>query len=167
MKLTGVAVLIALIAGAAGHASSKAPVVKQYVEPKQPAISAIQEKPQLDYLNAIRTQHGLPALTEDSRLDASAKAKADDLIALHYWAHDNPQGRPFYSWILDAVPNLHRYGENLGKCQPNEQILFQAFTDSPEHLQNMVDPTFSIFGSAAEWDNTLHCEIYVNQFGGF
>lgn len=126
------------------------------------------QKSQISYVNAIRAQHGLPALTEDTRLDTSSQQKADDLISSNYWDHTSPAGRPFYSWIYAQIPTLHVSGENLGRCyQGDEDQLFQAFVNSPEHLENIINPNFTIFGSALEWNASMKCEIFVNQFGGF
>lgn len=161
---------VAIGFGAGTLISREHPAVKTVtVQAQRPtAASEASQKPQIDYVNEIRAQHQLPALKADSRLDVSSKAKADDLIAGQYWDHTNSIGRPFYSWIYEQIPTLHTSGENLGKCyQGDEDKLFEAFVNSPEHLENIINPNYTIFGSAIEWDNTRHCEIFVDQFGGY
>lgn len=141
-----------------------ATVVHPVVQAKQPALSQVQSKPQLDYVNQIRADHGLAPLKEDQRLDASAADKAGDLIAENYFAHTSPQRGAFYTFIYKQI-SVSKAGENLGECYPTSEAAFAAFVASPEHYVNIVDPAFNIFGSALVWQPNDHCMLWVDHFG--
>jgi uncharacterized protein YkwD len=129
-----------------------------------PALSTTQSKPQLDYVNQIRADHGVAPLREDPRLDASAADKAADLISENYFAHTSPQRGAFYTFIYKQV-SVRKAGENLDECQADNEAAFAAFVASPEHLDNILDPAFNIFGSALVYQPNDHCLLWVDHFG--
>lgn len=153
-----------LYGGLAKHRQPAAGTTQVVAQPKQPALSTVQSKPQLDYVNQIRADHGLAPLKEDQRLDASAADKAADLIAENYFAHTSPQRGEFYTFIYKQI-SVRKAGENLGECYPTGEAAFAAFVGSPEHYVNIVDPAFNIFGSALVYQPNDHCLLWVDHFG--
>ena len=129
-------------------------------------VSSATEQPQIDYVNAIRAAHNLPALKEDAELTAAAKAKVQDLISRRYFNHNTPEGQKFSNLVNQYRPGLTHYGENLGKCYPSLAELYKSYEASPEHLVNIVKPAYTMFGSYSQWDPTRHCLINSNEFGG-
>lgn len=142
----------------------KQPIV---VDQKETDARATIQKPGLEYVNTIRAERGLPALTHDTRLDSSAKTKAEDMVARNYYNHDDPQGRPFYRFIYASAPNLYRSGENQGRCYLSQDAVYQAYKNSPTHLANIVDPNYTVYGSAIVWDADDKCLVWVDHFGGY
>jgi uncharacterized protein YkwD len=137
----------------------------QQTQTKQPESSSSTQKPQIEYVNELRTKRGLKPLNEDQGLNNSAKAKADDIVAKGYYGHTAANGDPFYFLIYKNRPGLRQVGENLNKCMPTLELAFQTWEESPEHLKNIVNPNFTLYGSAMVWNPNDSCFIYVNHFG--
>lgn len=132
---------------------------------QQGQTSSISQKPQLEYVNAIRAAHGLAPLAEDPQLDRTAQLKATDEATRHYYSHSTPDGKPFDQLIYSNYPALRRTGENLARCDTLDEA-FTAFEKSPEHLANIINPNFTLFGSYLAFDTADKCPVIVNHFGG-
>lgn len=132
----------------------------------QTKASATQEKSQVDYLNAIRAAHGVPAVAYDDGLNATAKAKVEDLITRQYFGHDTPDGQAFYALPFKTRPGLKFYGENIGQCYTSQEAMFKAYEASPGHLKNIIDPNYKLLGAYTQWDEKRQCFVNANEFGG-
>lgn len=94
----------------------------------------------LTWTNSARTENGgLHALTLNARLSAAAEAKIDDMFAKQYFEHDSPSGVGPGD-LADAAGYLYiSVGENLALGNfENDQVLVQAWMDSPGHRANIV-----------------------------
>lgn len=129
------------------------------------AVSSAAESSLLDRINQVRSEHKLAPLREDPVLDQTAKVKAEDMAARNYWDHTNPDGTPFYFLLQQKRPGLRYYGENLAECFTSNAATVDAWVKSPGHLENIVRPTYTIFGSYSVWDQDKNCLITVNHFG--
>ena len=91
-------------------------------------------------INALRASHGLGQLSVSSSLVSMADSWAVHLSEVGSLSH-NPglAGEAPSGWRL--------LGENVG-VGPDVSTLQTAFTNSPEHYANMVDPRFSEIGVA-------------------
>jgi uncharacterized protein YkwD len=106
----------------------------------------------LVHTNRFRASQGLGALAWDDGLAASASAHVADLIARGYFAHESPEGFTH----VDRVSLLSRdfcgqTGENLAwRDYPMERTVPQQFQtmweNSPDHRQNLANPSFSQAG---------------------
>lgn len=121
--------------------------------------------PHIEYVNKIRAAHGQPALVVDEGLNQSAAAKVRDIISRDYWSHDTPTGEPFYSLIQRVRPGLKHMGENLAQCFTSNQAAFDGWSASPGHLENMIEPDYTLFGSYTEYDPATKCFVTANHFG--
>jgi uncharacterized protein YkwD len=88
-------------------------------------------------INQLRASRGVAVLVVDPRLVAVARMWAAPMSTpyLHHnpnIAEDGPPG-----WII--------LGENVG-VGPDVASLQQAFTNSPEHYANMVEPRYNAIG---------------------
>lgn len=96
--------------------------------------------------NNARAAEGVAALQLNSKLNAAAKAKADDMAARNYWSHNTPEGNP--PWIFVSSQNYAylKLGENLAAGFDSEQATINGWLASPPHKQNMMDTAFSEVG---------------------
>ena len=67
----------------------------------------------IQWTNIQRKNFGLPALKENSKLNLSAKKKAQDMIARQYFAHSSPSGEGVTDLAAAAGYEYIALGENL------------------------------------------------------
>ena len=65
--------------------------------------------------NDRRNEAGLSPLTLNSKLSDAAAAKAADMFANNYWAHNSPLGKTPWDFILASGYTYTMAGENLAK----------------------------------------------------
>jgi len=96
--------------------------------------------------NTQRANNGVGALAGNAKLNAAAQAKANDMVARDYWAHNTPDGQE--PWIFfDAQGYVYiKAGENLayGFGTSSETII--GWMNSPSHRANMLDGAFTEVG---------------------
>jgi len=98
--------------------------------------------------NQQRAAAGLPALRMDSRLNASAQAKAQNMFAENYWAHVSPSGiQPWY-WFTQAGYNYKYAGENLAKDFDTSAGAMDGWMNSPGHRANILNANYVDVGFA-------------------
>ena len=92
--------------------------------------------------NAARSANGVAALKLNSKLDASAQAKANDMAAKDYWSHNTPSGDPPWVFIEAQGYTYQKLGENLATGFASEQATIDGWMASPPHRENLLDPAF-------------------------
>lgn len=98
--------------------------------------------------NQKRAENGLSALSENNLLDQAASAKAADMIASDYWAHNSPSGKTPWSFI-NAVGYRYIFaGENLARDFNDPGAVVSAWMNSPSHRSNLLDRNFKEIGVA-------------------
>lgn len=102
-------------------------------------------------INAIRAQHGLPALTPDPGLLDVARIRGRDMAAKRYFSHDPPDGCN-YVCLLHA--NGYDYawaGENIAwnswDWTKTAGVAVQMWENSPPHLENILNCHFERFAT--------------------
>lgn len=114
-------------------------------------------------VNAYRATQHLPYLALDDQLSNSAQAKADDLVANNYWAHERTGATP-WNFITDAGYDYARAGENLAKCYKTIDAVVDAWVASPTHHAVLVGDYQDVgFGIANNPRNG--CDYVVGHFG--
>jgi len=91
--------------------------------------------------NELRLENGLPPLSHNGALDASANGYAAILAAYDWFAHEGPDGSTLRSRIEAAGYSRWRYlSENLyrGFYGDKAGSIVQAWADSPGHYSNML-----------------------------
>lgn len=118
--------------------------------------------------NEYRASKGLPPLTENAMLDASAAAKAADMDEKEYWAHDSPTGKTPWDFIDEAGYVYSKAGENLGQNFSTSKAMVDAWILSPGHEANMSGD-FTDIGVAVlngvNYQGNLLNNIVVVHFG--
>jgi hypothetical protein len=96
--------------------------------------------------NTQRTENGLSALSENSELDQAAQAKANNMVALDYWAHIAPDGETPWQFITDAGYSYVAAGENLAYGFDTSADTVAGWMNSPEHQANILDTSYTNVG---------------------
>ena len=117
--------------------------------------------------NAERASNGLSALKLNGALSQAAAAKAQDMFANDYWAHNSPQGKTPWSFIVGSGYKYTIAGENLAKNFSTSGGVVSAWMASPTHRENIVKPGYQDVGFAVV-NGTLNGEettLVVQMFG--
>jgi len=134
----------------------------------------------IDFTNAERQKIGLPPLTYNSFLEASAQSHAEDMQKRDYFSHETPEGlseekRIKASGYLDKFENCpcnksYAIGENLAKGQLTAEEVIETWINSPPHKANLLHPTFSEIGIGIskiteENEGIFEGFVWVQNFG--
>lgn len=98
--------------------------------------------------NNERAANGLPSLTWNAELSASASAKARHMCANGYWAHTAPDGTTPWTFMNQAHYSYVAAGENLAKDFTDDNTTVAAWMASPGHRANILKTAFSDIGIA-------------------
>jgi Cysteine-rich secretory protein family len=114
--------------------------------------------------NESRQQFSVPALTENQVLDKAAQAKADDMLAKGYFAHNSPDGRTPWDFITSAGYSYLMAGENLAINFTEAENVETAWMNSPDHKANILNKNFADIGiGISQGDYQGHTAIFVVQ----
>ncbi|MCL4359745.1 CAP domain-containing protein [Patescibacteria group bacterium] len=117
--------------------------------------------------NAAREANGLQPLSINGELDNAAAAKAQDMFANNYWAHQSPEGKTPWDFIVGSGYSYALAGENLAKNFSTSQAVVDAWMASPSHRENMLKTGYRDIGFAVV-NGTLNGEettLVVQMFG--
>lgn len=118
----------------------------------------------LERINAIRNENGLPALTLDSLITATAQTKARDMVENNYFSHNSPTyGSPFLM-IKNAGITYKAAGENIAGNN-NLDDAINSFINSPEHSQNILSNAYNYIGIGLEKSDTYGYVIVLMFIG--
>ncbi|KKR02426.1 MAG: hypothetical protein UU25_C0010G0003 [Microgenomates group bacterium GW2011_GWB1_40_9] len=98
--------------------------------------------------NAKRISLGLNPLKLNATLSQAAAAKAQDMFSHDYWAHNSPQGKTPWSFIVNSGYKYTIAGENLAKNFSTSGGVVDAWMASPTHKDNIVKPGYQDIGFA-------------------
>lgn len=117
--------------------------------------------------NSERQKLGLPLLQYSSVLSQSAAAKASDMFANDYWAHNSPQGKTPWDFFKSAGYQYSIAGENLAKDFYDTDGLMKAWMNSPTHRDNIVNTKYQEIGIAVVNGvlNGIKTTLVVQHFG--
>ncbi len=103
----------------------------------------------VQWTNAQRGQHSLPALKTNRLLEQSAQKKVEDMFNAQYFEHESPQGvgpgdlAKGVGYVYVAI------GENLALGNyKDDEALVQAWMDSPGHRANILNSRYTEIGVA-------------------
>ncbi len=97
--------------------------------------------------NVERNKYGLASLKENSKLDLSAKAKAEDMILRQYFEHESPTGEKVSDLVERTGYEFIILGENLAMGNfEDDNDLVQAWMNSPGHRENILNPNYKEIG---------------------
>ncbi len=117
--------------------------------------------------NAQRASAGLGALQMNGLLSQAAAGKAQDMFAKGYWAHNSPDGKSPWDFIVGAGYRYTLAGENLAKNFSSSQGDVDAWMSSPTHKENILKGGYREVGFAVV-NGVLNGEettLVVQMFG--
>jgi uncharacterized protein YkwD len=124
-------------------------------------------------LNATNTQragNGKAALSLNSKLNAAAQAKAQDMANRDYWSHNTPDGQEPWVFIQKAGYTYQKAGENLAYGFDSSNSTVAGWMNSPSHRANLLDSAFADVGfgfvNVPDYQNTGEETIVVAMYGG-
>lgn len=100
----------------------------------------------LSSTNAERSGNGLSSLTLNSKLNSSAQAKANDMVAKDYWAHNTPSGQEPWVFFDGAGYNYQKAGENLAYGFSTSSATIVGWMNSASHRANILDGAYTEVG---------------------
>ncbi|MFZ2202704.1 MAG: CAP domain-containing protein [Microgenomates group bacterium] len=121
----------------------------------------------IELTNQKRTAEGQLPLKENKALDEAAAAKAADMIAQNYWAHNAPNGTEPWSFILNSGYSYLHAGENLARDFSNPTDVVEAWMKSPSHKANLISSKYQDIGVAVIDGkiNGVETTLVVQMFG--
>jgi len=119
--------------------------------------------------NQQRAANGVAGLKLNSRLDAAAQAKANDMVARNYWSHNTPDGNPPWVFIDQAGYSYKLAGENLAYGFMTSEDTIAGWMNSPAHRDNLlnsgyIDVGFG-FANSENYQNSGPETIVVAMYG--
>lgn len=100
----------------------------------------------LNQTNKNRADAAQQPLVLDPQLTQAAQAKANDMLAHNYWAHNSPQGKTPWSFIAASGYQYQAAGENLAYGFNNADETITGWMNSKEHRDNLLNTTYSGVG---------------------
>lgn len=120
----------------------------------------------LDLLNASRQQLGLKPLQGNEKLDQAAMLKAQDMVKNNYFSHQSPQGISPWFWFSQVGYNYTYAGENLAVGFLDSTSVYDAWSNSPSHRVNLLNPNYKEVGTAIVSGFGSNNAILIVQFFG-
>ncbi|MBU0547037.1 MAG: CAP domain-containing protein [Patescibacteria group bacterium] len=120
------------------------------------------------WTNIQRNRQGLLPLEENSLLDAMVQAKLEDMFSSQYFAHQSPTGFAVGDLAKDFGYEFIVIGENLALGDfKDDQVLVQAWMDSPGHRENILNEQYQEIGVAVGKGvfNGVNTWLAVQHFG--
>lgn len=102
----------------------------------------------LDETNSRRKEAGLTQLVINPQLSQAAAAKAGDMFTKNYWAHNSPDGKVPWDFIISSGYQYGIAGENLAKNFSDSRSVVSAWMASPTHRANVLKPGYREIGFA-------------------
>lgn len=112
----------------------------------------------VDGTNAERNANGLGSLALNGLLSQAAQAKAADMAAKDYWAHNSPTGATPWTFIGATGYTYQTAGENLAYGFTTTSDTITGWMNSPGHRANILNTSFNQVGFA-----TLDIANYQGQ----
>jgi hypothetical protein len=129
--------------------------------------SAITTSTVISLANQARVEGGLAALTPNSLLTSAAQAKANDMLAKQYFAHNTPSGDTPWTFIKATGYSYLTAGENLAIDFTEAESVQTAWMNSPGHRANIMNKAFQEIGIGISKGtfNGHETTIVVQMFG--
>jgi uncharacterized protein YkwD len=109
-------------------------------------LSAVIASDVIGLTNSQRELASVSSLVENTKLDAAAQAKAEDMAKRGYFSHVGPDGVLPWTWILRAGYAYKYAGENLAVRFTDSSDVVRAWMASPAHRANVMKSAYTEIG---------------------
>ena len=117
-----------------------------------------------DLINKQRTNNGLAALKNDSKVQRVARIKAQDMVDNNYFSHTSPTyGSPF-DMLKSFKISYKTAGENIAGNSSNSSAV-TAWMNSSGHKANILNSNFNYTGIGVV-SSPKYGKMYVQLFIG-
>ncbi len=167
MKRTGLilATLAVLTLGTVSYASlDKRPATAPSTQVTAQVLTTPTTQELLDAVNAERAKVGVAPLVIDTRLNDSAKFKADDMVATNDLDHVDVNGKHGYEYAMEYNPDCKIPSENISTSTldyRNTLAVVDGWMNSKPHHDAMLNPSYSTTGFGIVWGDTM---VVVQHF---
>jgi hypothetical protein len=120
----------------------------QFIVSRVPAVAAVISSVLVELANTDRNAQGLATLKVNPLLNEVALAKANDMAAKQYFAHNSPDGLTPWHWFKEKGYAFTYAGENLAIDFNESSDVERAWMNSPTHRANIVGTQFTEIGIA-------------------
>ncbi len=108
--------------------------------------------------NDHRRRHGLPALSLDRGLAATAQKYSDDMLKRFFFSHTNPDGKTLKDRLQEEesakFKTMAKAGENIASLSRLDtsdlaitaRMIMDGWMTSPGHRANILNPNFTEIG---------------------
>jgi uncharacterized protein YkwD len=122
----------------------------------------------IEETNLQRKNNGLPELKENTALEESALAKANDMFKNQYFEHTSPEGISSGDLVQSFGYEYIVTGENLilGNFK-NEAELVESWMNSPGHRENILNSRYTDIGISVVQGNYEGHSVWISvqEFG--
>lgn len=98
--------------------------------------------------NQKRQEQSLSPLSLNPQLSQAAAQKAVDMFSKNYWAHNSPDGKTPWDFIVASGYSYTVAGENLAKNFSDSDGVVSAWMASPTHRDNILKSSYRDIGFA-------------------
>ena len=119
-------------------------------------------------INEIRVQNNRPKFKWDPTAYKSAKIRANEVTTV--WGHDRPDGSMYYTSLGVGDPPWRVYknvAENLAWGYSTSEEVVDAWMNSPDHCENILNPELQCIGIAFLEKNNSRHYYWVQEFTTF
>ncbi|CAL5981635.1 SCP-like_extracellular protein [Hexamita inflata] len=121
----------------------------------------------INLVNKLRASKGFGKLRVAANISAIARIKADDMVVNNYFSHTSPVFGDFSS-LLEVFQNPFTMaaGENIAAGQTTPQDVFNSWSKSPGHYENMISQNYAHIGVGYNENMvTGYRGAWVQEFG--
>ncbi len=102
------------------------------------------EQEVLDLVNAERAKYGLSALSADSKVQAAAEIRAEEIKSV--FSHTRPNGTKFSTALTQVGATFRGAGENIASGQRTPEQVVNAWMNSEGHRANILNEKYKYLG---------------------
>lgn len=129
---------------------------------KDPSYNLLSKVNQLRAQGCVCNGNYMPSVgpvSWNATLEKSARVHAADMAKNNYFSHFSRSGLDVGDRVEKLGYNWQTVGENLAQGYYEAGKVLQAWIDSPEHCELLMNPKFTEMGAA------LRGEFWVQHFG--
>ncbi|SFD69209.1 uncharacterized protein, YkwD family [Lentibacillus persicus] len=113
--------------------------------------------------NQKRSEHGLSDLKASKPLSQVARKKSEDMQTKNYFSHTSPTyGSPF-NMMKEFDVAYESAGENIARGQKSPRQTVNAWMDSKEHRENILNESFTHIGVGYTSDGNYWTQMFIEK----
>ncbi|MFS0654333.1 CAP domain-containing protein [Bacillus sp. 179-C3.3 HS] len=136
---------------------------KETTAPKADSSLNAFEQEVVELTNKERAKQGLKALSIDTKLSKSARAKSQDMKDKNYFSHTSPTyGSPFDQMKAFGI-TYKTAGENIAQGQRTPQEVVTAWMNSEGHRANILNKNYTHIGVGYVKDGHYWTQQFIGK----